>query len=202
MVLVRGLVVQSFYVPSGSMEPTIQPGDRILVNKTVNGDGLRRGDIVVFDGTETFGSGGVSIERTGFVSAVLDGIAFLVGVEIGEEAFVKRVIGLPGDRVVCCDAEGRVSVNDVPVMEHYVAAGDAPSDVSFEAVVPAGRLWVMGDHRSDSSDSRAHRGDAGGGTVPIDDVVGRAASTYWPPSRLGTFSTPEYLAEIPRVAAP
>src|SRR5688572_5701907 len=83
MVLVRGFVVQSFYVPSGSMEPTIQPGDRILVNKTVNGDGLRRGDIVVFDGTGSFGNVGGTTERTGFVSKVLDGIAVIVGVEFG-----------------------------------------------------------------------------------------------------------------------
>ena len=203
MMLVRGLLLQSFFVPSGSMQPTIEPGDRILVNKVVSGDALRRGDVVVFDGTATFGGEAWRPRPPdGFVGKLLAGAATLVGVQVGEQDFVKRIIGLPGDHVVCCDSEGRISVNDVPVDEEYIASGDKPSEVTFDITVPAGRIWVMGDHRSDSSDSRAHLGKPGYGTVRIDDVVGRAAVTYWPISRLGGFSTPQHLAEISRAAAP
>jgi signal peptidase I len=199
MVLVRGLLIQSFYVPSGSMEPTIEPGDRILVNKLVGGSSLRRGDVVVFDGTTTF----AAADRTphqddGPIGRTLASAARLVGVDVGEQDFVKRVVGLPGDRVVCCDSDGRLTVNGVSVTEPYVYPGDKPSELTFDVTVPAGRLWVMGDHRGDSADSRAHLGDPGGGTVRTDDVIGRAVATYWPLSRLGGFPEPSQLADIPR----
>ena len=199
MMLVRGLLVQSFYVPSGSMEPTIEPGDRILVNKLGSGDDLQRGDIVVFDGTTTFAAADRSPHQSdGLVGRVVSGAATLVGVDLGEQDFVKRVVGLPGDHVVCCDAQGRLTVNGVAVNERYLFPGDRPSELTFDIVVPAGRLWVMGDHRSDSADSRAHLGDPGGGTVRVDDVVGRAFFRYWPLSRAGAFATPGGLAAIPR----
>jgi signal peptidase I len=202
MVLVRGFLVQSFYVPSGSMEPTIEPGDRILVNKLADGDSLRRGDVVVFDGTTTFAAADLTPHQDdGPIGRALAGAASLIGVDVGEQDFVKRVIGLPGDRVVCCDESGRLTVNGRAVDEPYLHAGDSPSDLTFDVVVPAGRLWVMGDHRSDSADSRAHLGDPGGGTVRVGDVIGRAALTYWPLSRAGGFSTPGQLAGIPREAA-
>ena len=201
MMLVRGLLVQSFYVPSGSMEPTIEPGDRILVNKLVSGDAVRRGDVVVFDGTTTFAAADrTSYQSKGFTGRVVAGAASIVGVQLGEQDFVKRVIGLPGDHVVCCDEQGRLTVNGTPLTESYLNAGDRPSDLTFDVTVPAGRLWVMGDHRSDSADSRSHLGDPGGGTVRVGDVVGRAWVTYWPLSRLGGFQTPDALADIPRAA--
>ena len=203
MVLVRGFLVQSFYVPSGSMEPTIEPGDRILVNKLADGDAVRRGDVVVFDGTTSF----AAADRTphqddGAIGTILGGAASLVGIDLGEQDFVKRVIGLPGDHVVCCDDGGSLTVNGTAVDEPYVMPGDVPSDLDFDITVPAGRLWVMGDHRSDSADSRAHLGDAGGGTVRLSDVIGRASVTYWPLSRLGGFDQPTALAGIPRVGEP
>jgi signal peptidase I len=199
MMLVRGFLVQSFYVPSGSMQPTIQPGDRILVNKLVSGDSVRRGDVVVFDGTTTFAAADRQPHQAGgLLGRVLRGAASMVGVDLGEQDFVKRIIGLPGDHVVCCDAQGRIAVNSTPVVERYVMPGDKPSELTFDVAVPAGRLWVMGDHRSDSADSRAHLGDPGGGMVRLSDVVGRAASTYWPLSRIGDFDTPAVLADIPR----
>jgi len=201
MVLVRGFLVQSFYVPSGSMEPTIEPGDRILVDKLQGGHSLQRGDVVVFDGTTTFAAADLTPHQDdGLVGRTLAGAASLLGVDVGEQDFVKRVIGLPGDRVVCCDTQGRLTVNGIAVDESYLHAGDSPSDLTFDIVVPAGRLWVMGDHRSDSADSRSHLGDPGGGTVRLDDVVGRAVATYWPLSRLGGFATPAQLAGIPREA--
>ncbi len=199
MAVVRALLVQSFYIPSGSMEPTILPGDRILVNKTVSAGGLERGDVVVFDGTTTFAAADRTPEQShGVIGRVLAGAASLVGVELGEQDFVKRIIGLPGDHVRCCDADGRLTVNRLPVTETYLEPGDAPSTLTFDVTVPAGRLWVMGDHRSDSADSRAHLGDPGGGMVRADDVVGRAFFTYWPLSRLGSFTTPEAIASVPR----
>jgi signal peptidase I len=197
MVLVRGFLVQSFYVPSGSMEPAIEPGDRILVNKLVSGEDLRRGDVVVFDGTDTFAvSERDPHEDDGPIGRALAGAASLVGVDLGEQDFVKRVVGLPGDHVVCCDEQGRISVNGAALDEGYLFPGDEPSDVTFDVTVPAGRLWVLGDHRSDSADSRAHLGDPGGGTVRVDDVVGRASATYWPLSRLGGIDGSSALASV------
>lgn len=199
MMLVRGLLVQSFYVPSGSMQPTIEPGDRILVNKTVGDADLRRGDVVVFDGTDTFAAADRTPPRDdGPIGTVLGGAASLFGLDLGEQDFIKRVVGLPGDRVACCDDQGRLTVNGIGVTEAYLSPGDAPSDLAFDVVVPEGRLWLMGDHRSDSADSRAHLGDPGGGMVPLKDVVGRSAYTYWPLSRLGGFGSPPALATVPR----
>ncbi|NYG05918.1 signal peptidase I [Phycicoccus badiiscoriae] len=203
MVLVRGFLVQSFYVPSGSMEPTIQPGDRILVNKLVSGSDLRRGDIVVFDGTTSFAAADRSPHQdNGLIGRTLSGAASFVGINLGEQDFVKRVIGLPGDHVVCCDAHGRLTVNGTPLSEPYLLSGDKPSELTFDVTVPAGRLWVMGDHRSDSADSRSHLGDPGGGTVRLTDVIGRASVRYWPLTRMGGFTTPRALAGIPRASTP
>jgi signal peptidase I len=203
MMLVRGFLVQSFYVPSGSMEPTIEPGDRILVNKLISGESLRRGDVVVFDGTTSFAAAELEPHQDdGLIGRTLGGAASLVGVNLGEQDFVKRVIGLPGDKVVCCDAQSRLTVNGTPVSEPYLLPGDKPSELTFDITVPAGRVWVMGDHRSDSADSRSHLGDPGGGTVRLSDLIGRASATYWPLSRVGGFDTPEALADIPRVGEP
>lgn len=202
MLLVRGFLVQSFYVPSGSMEPTIEPGDRILVNKLADGESVRRGDVVVFNGTTTFAAADLTPHQDdGAIGKVLGDAASLVGVELGEQDFVKRVIGLPGDHVVCCD-RGSLTVNGKVIDETYVMPGDKPSELEFDITVPAGRLWVMGDHRSDSADSRAHLGDPGGGTVRLSDVIGRASATYWPLSRLGRFERPDALADLPRVGEP
>src|SRR6476469_4514256 len=188
MLLVRGFLVQSFYVPSGSMEPTIEPGDRILVNKLASGDDLSRGDVVVFDGTTTFAVADRSPHQAdGLVGRTLAGAASAVGIDLGEQDFVKRVVGLPGDHVVCCEPDGRLTVNGKAVKEDYLHQGDKPSDLTFDVTVPAGRLWVMGDHRSDSADSRAHLGDPGGGMVREKDVVGRATATFWPLNRIGGF---------------
>jgi signal peptidase I len=203
MMVVRGLLVQSFYVPSGSMEPTIEPGDRILVDKLASGADLQRGDIVVFDGTTTF----ATADRTphpsdGLLGRLVSGAATLVGVDLGEQDFVKRVVGLPGDHVVCCDQQGRLTVNGVAVDEPYLYPGDRPSELTFDIVVPQGRLWVMGDHRSDSADSRAHLGDPGGGTVRLSDVVGRAFFRYWPLGSAGGLGPAGPLASVPREQAP
>jgi signal peptidase I len=198
MMLVRAFLVQSFYIPSASMEPTITPGDRILVDKTAGADDLRRGDVVVFDGTRSFAVADRSPEQAdGLLGRVLGGAASLFGVDLAEQDYVKRIVGLPGDRVVCCDDQGRLAVNGHAVEETYVPQGTKPSETTFDVTVPAGRLWLMGDNRSNSADSRAHLGDPGGGMVRTSDVVGRAMAIYWPLDRLGGLATPPALRSIP-----
>ena len=198
MLMVRGFLVQSFYIPSGSMEPTLEPNDRILVNKIAVESSLQRGDLVVFDGSWTFvrHAAGGSEDRSAMGKA-LGEMASLFSIQTSQNDYVKRVVGLPGDLVVCCDANHLITVNNVPVDELYLYPGDQPSDLTFDVTVPAGRVWLMGDHRSVSADSRAHLGDPGGGMVRLDDVIGRAAMIYWPPNRVGVLRAPAFLDRIP-----
>ncbi|MEU3775612.1 signal peptidase I [Streptomyces sp. NPDC032472] len=185
LLLLSHFVVQPFLIPSRSMEPTLQVGDRVLVNKLAYRFGAqpKRGDVVVFDGTGSFVR-----ERAdaGPLAGLLRGAGSALGIgEPSETDFVKRVVGVGGDDVVCCDADGRIKVNGVPVAEPYVYPGDTPSRVPFRIVVPLGTLWVMGDHRSQSRDSRDHLGEPGGGMVPVEKVIGRADWIGWPPARWG-----------------
>jgi signal peptidase I len=195
----RGFVVQSFSVPSDSMEPTIAPGDRVLVNRLVRGDDVHRGDIVVFDGTAAFAASAGNEQASGPLAAIGRGIAAVLTFDTGTD-YVKRVIGLPGDRVVCCDAAGRIIVNGVGVDEPYLAPGDLPSALTFDVTVPTGNMWVMGDHRSDSGDSRSYLGRPGGGMVPLRDVIGQATVRYWPPDRLGSLGDPGPVSTLPSPA--
>jgi signal peptidase I len=198
MLMVRGFLVQSFYIPTGSMEPTLEPNDRILVNKIGVESSLRRGDLVVFDGSRTFAPQAADGADAGSgLGKALGAMASLLSIQVSQSDYVKRVVGLPGDHVVCCDAHHLITVNDVPVDELYLYPGDQPSDLTFDVTVPAGRVWLMGDHRSVSADSRAHLGDPGGGMVRLDDVIGRAAMIYWPPNRAGALRAPAFLDRIP-----
>jgi signal peptidase I len=159
VVALRALVVQAYVIPTGSMEQLLRPGDRVLVSRIDTWAGeIRRGDVVVFDGSGVFADDG---------------------------DFAKRVVGLAGERVACCTDDGALTVDAEPLDEPYVYPGDRPSDIRFDVVVPDGRLWVMGDHRSVSADSRAHLGDPGGGMVPEDRVVGRVVAVLWPLDRVG-----------------
>ncbi|WP_328927881.1 signal peptidase I [Streptomyces sp. NBC_00190] len=186
LLLLSNFVVQPFLIPSRSMEPTLEVGDRVLVDKLAYrfGDQPRRGDMVVFDGTGSF----VRERPAGHpVGEALHGAASALGLaQPSDTDFVKRVVGVGGDDVVCCDAGGRIKVNGLPLEEPYLYPGDAPSKVPFRIVVPVGTLWVMGDHRSQSRDSRDHLGEPGGGMVPVEKVIGRAAWIGWPVSRWGT----------------
>lgn len=191
--LIKAFVIQAFYIPSASMENTLLIGDRVLVNKLAYDlHRVRRGDIVVFSGAGSFVPATPENEPDNPLEAVARAVGGAFGVSpSGERDFIKRVIGLPGDHVVCCDARGRIKVNGVPLNgEPYIYRDDVPSKLEFDITVPPGRLWVMGDHRSVSADSRAHLGDPGGGTVPIDEVIGRAFAVVWPLSHLQILAPP------------
>ncbi|MFJ8853146.1 signal peptidase I [Streptomyces sp. NPDC102437] len=185
VLLLSSYVVQPFLIPSGSMEPTLRVGDRVLVNKLAYSSGSpQRGDVVVFDGTGSFVQ---EPPEQNPVTGLMHSVAASLGLaEPAATDYVKRVVGVGGDRVVCCDKEGRIEVNGRPVVEGYLHPGDAPSQVRFDIVVPDGTLWMMGDHRSNSRDSRDHLGEPGGGMVPVDMVIGRVDWIGWPPSRLGS----------------
>lgn len=178
--VLRNFIAQSFYVPSGSMIPTLQVGDRMIVPKF--GQTIEHGDIVVFDGTETFG-GNPAPRFDSAIGKVVSGVGKVFGVDVNERDYVKRVIGVGGDHVVCCDANEAITVNGKALNEPYLAPGMKPSMMPFDVVVPEGHLWLMGDNRSNSADSRAHLGDPGGGMVPVSDVIGEPVLRYWPLSR-------------------
>jgi signal peptidase I len=178
-IAIKALLLQAFYIPSGSMEDTLVFNDRILVQKVSYwGSGTpQRGDVVVF--ADPGGWLGAS-ESAGATSPVAKALE-LVGLYPTGGHLVKRVIGVGGDTVRCCDKHGRITVNGVPLDEgSYLRPGAAPSQIPFATKVEDGHLWVMGDNRSNSADSRVHLGDPGGGQVPVDDVVGKVFSVVWP----------------------
>ena len=180
---IRTFLVQPFYIPSGSMENTLQVNDRILVNKLSYRFGdIERGHVVVFDGTDSWEPEVRVPEPANALEGAFRWVGELLGLgPTAETIFIKRVIGLPGDTVKCCDAEGRVTVNGIPLNEQdYLFPGNKPSELDFQVEVPPGRLWVMGDHRGASADSRAHLGSPGGGTISVDHVHGRAFVILWP----------------------
>lgn len=192
--VVKTFFVRGFYIPSGSMEDTLELNDRIFVNVMSARLGhVERGDIVVFDDTQGWlpaspqGSGGVVRDALEFVGIVPDS---------AQQALVKRVIGVGGDHVTCCDASGRISVNGTALDEPYLYPGAAPSDMAFDIVVPEDHFFVLGDHRNASADSRFHLGT---NTAFIDekDVVGTAFVIAWPPDRFRLLHNPaEVFADV------
>lgn len=203
--LLRSFVGQMFIIPSGSMENTLTPNDRVLVSKI---GGFQRGDIVVFEDP----GGWMDTQptpNTGFAKA-LEFVGLLPNTSTNH--LIKRVIGMPGDEVECCDAEGRITVNGVALVEDeylYVdfdGVMNAPANVPFSVVVPEGRIFVLGDHRASSKDSRCHLNDLSqDGTgmaafVPVERVVGATVSVLAPLDRFRTFSVPEAFKTIPEPA--
>ena len=200
--VVKTWLMQAFYIPSGSMENTLLTGDRVIVNKLVPSPiELNRGDVIVFEDPGHWLPTPIPAQRTPLAAAVNNTLTF-VGLLPSDEGnhLIKRVIGLPGDHVVCCDSAHKLTVNGVPLTEPYLFPGDAPSLQTFDITVPAGRVWVMGDHRSDSSDSRPHDEGSGGakGTVPEDLIVGRALTVVWPLQHWAWLANPgETFAKVP-----
>jgi len=190
-VLIKTFAVQAFYIPSASMENTLEIGDRVLINKVIfHMRPIHRGDVVVFDGTGSWDFDNPPASSNIF-SKVVDDLEGVVGISHDSSIYIKRVIGLPGDHVACCNANGQVTVNGVPLTESsYLYPGNSPSTQSFRITVPKGSLWVMGDHRAVSYDSRGHMGDPGGGAIPESAVLGRAFVIIWPPSRWGFLNIP------------
>ena len=188
--VVKGFVAQVYQIPTGSMENTLQVGDRILVNKlTYHFRGIARGDIIVFSGQGTWGPDAPPPSSDPVVR-ILDDVLSGVGLRSTQTYYIKRVIGLPGDRVACC-TDGKVTVNGVELNEgSYLYPGNAPSFPFKSVTVPPGHLWVMGDHRGDSDDSRYHLFDAGGGAIPENEVVGRAFFIIWPLSQFRDLPIP------------
>jgi len=189
--VIKTYAIQAFFIPSSSMENTLDIGDRVLINKLVyDFRSIHRGDIVVFDGNGSWDFN----QPTGssnIVSRFFSDLEGIVGISHDSDIYIKRVIGIPGDHVACCDSLGRVTVNGIPLNEQsYIYPGEVPSTQRFNITVPPGRLWVMGDHRLVSFDSRGHMGDPGGGTIPESAVLGRAFVIIWPPSRWGFLNIP------------
>ena len=156
-ILLRLVFFSTYTVTSSSMSPTIKTGDHILINKVARFFESNRGDVVVIDGVDTFSA--------------------------DHSEFVKRVIAIGGDRIKCCTAKGNLILNGKPLRENYLN-GQVASEISFDVIVPAGRMWLMGDNRKQSSDSRNLLGMPGGGTIATDKILGHVIGIYWPTARI------------------
>jgi signal peptidase I len=198
--LIKTFLVQAFFIPSPSMESTLLVGDRVLVSKLTPGPfDLKRGDVVVFSDPDNWLTPTERASEGTIRDGIRSGLTF-VGLlpADSDEHLIKRLIGLPGDKVVCCDDEDRLTVNGTPIDEPYIYGEDMPSERKFSITVPEGRIWVMGDHRSVSQDSRFHQEQEGGGAVPISNVVGRAFVKVWPLDRFGLLRNPSAVfAKVP-----
>jgi signal peptidase I len=187
--LVRAFLVQAFYVPSASMEDTLLIGDRIIASRiTTTMSGVSRGEVVVFKDP----GGWLDAPRPhegGFRGTVRSTLMFvgLLPSDTGTD-LVKRAIAIGGDRIACCDVNGRIVLNGVPLVESYIKG--TTDQVQFDIVVPPNSVFVMGDNRGDSRDSRYHL-DINNGAVPVGNVVGRVFVVLWPLNRLATVPIPD-----------
>jgi len=185
--LLKTYLVRSFYIPSSSMENTLQINDRIIVNELVpNAMPVQYGDVVVFRDPGGWLGYSPNAQPNWFLGA-LDWLGSLIGITASDsnDHLIKRVIGMAGDEVVCCTPTGSLAVNGIPLDEPYlkIAAGQASAPREFDVIVPEGSLWVMGDNRYNSKDSLGHIDDPGNGFVPLSTVVGKALVISWPIAR-------------------
>ena len=185
--LIKTFFVQFFYIPSGSMENTLQIKDRVAVNKLpFFSRTIQQGDIVVFRDPDNWlyeddSNPGPKIVVMGRKALIQVGLI----PDPAKQHLVKRVIGVGGDHIVCCNDQKLLTVNGVALQESYIFKGDPASDANFDVTVPQGKLWVMGDHRSASADSRFHVDDINKGMVPEKMVVGRVVAVIWPWRNIG-----------------
>lgn len=200
--VLKTFLVQAFFIPSGSMEQTIRIGDRVLVDKLTPwfGSKIERGDVVVFKdpGGWLKGEAARPPEDPVGVKQIKETLTF-IGLlpSADEQDLIKRVIGVGGDTVMCCDAKGRVTVNGTALDEPYVSPGNAPSEIRFEVQVPKGRIFVMGDHRANSADSRYHLDEAFDGTIDEGGVVGQAVVIAWPFDHWRKLEQPATFRSVP-----
>ena len=179
---IKTFIVQFFFIPSGSMENTLQIDDRVAVNRIpFISNNIKRGDVVVFRDPDNW-LPAADIETVPFVIAKAKAALVAVGVlpNPAKQYLVKRVVGVAGDRVICCTTTGKITVNGQEMNEPYIYAGNVPSDMNFDVTVPKDKLWVMGDHRGASADSRYHQEDINKGFVPLNRVTGRVLAVIWP----------------------
>jgi signal peptidase I len=185
--LIKAFLIRSFFIPSGSMLDTLQINDRIIVNELVpNVVPIQRGDVVVFRDPGGW-LGPVETKQLPLVTQVTDWVLSSFGVTAPDSDvhLVKRVIGIAGDHVVCCDANHKITVNGVEITEPYIKKGEVPSAVDFDVVVPADSIWVMGDNRGNSEDSRFHKDLPSKGFVNKKFIVGRAFLITFPFAHFG-----------------
>ena len=198
-VVIKTFFIHFFFVPSGSMENTLRVGDRIAVNKfSAMFSDIRRGEVVVFKDPDNW-LGAAPAPTGNTITRDIKRALVDVGVlpDPAEQYLVKRTIGVGGDHIVCCDVKGRLQVNGTSLNETYLFPGNAPSDSKFDVTVPKGFIWVMGDHRAASADSRFHTDDIHKGFVPLSDVVGRAEFVVWPISHAKFLSVAHDLSRVP-----
>ena len=180
--LIKTFLVQFFYIPSGSMENTLQVQDRVAVNKVpFVSKSIDRGDVVVFRDPDNWLPEMIDYGTNKYIATAKSALV-AIGVlpNPAKQYLVKRVVGVAGDRIICCTKDDKLSINGVEVDEPYIFAGNKPSDMTFDVTVPEGKIWVMGDHRGASADSRYHQEDINKGFVPVSKVTGRVVAVIWP----------------------
>jgi len=189
--VIKTFLVQFFYIPSGSMENTLQVDDRVAVNKLpFIGRSIGRGDVVVFRDPDNWLPEPYAIDENKYLAKAKEGLV-AVGVlpNPAKQYLVKRVIGIAGDKVECCSKNKKLMINGVEINEPYIFSGNSASDTNFNVTVPEGKIWVMGDHRAASADSRFHQDDINKGMVPTSKVTGKVVGIIWPIKNLGFVSS-------------
>jgi signal peptidase I len=189
--VIKTFLVQFFFIPSGSMENTLQIQDRVAVNKIpFVSRKISRGDVVVFRDPANWLPEPYTGDENKVMAKIRLGLE-TVGVlpNPAKQYLVKRVIGVAGDHVVCCSKDGKLTINGKTTDEPYIYKGNKPSELDFNVTVPEGKIWVMGDHRGSSADSRYHQDDVNHGFVPVSKVTGRVYGIIWPLKNLGLVSS-------------
>lgn len=198
-IVIKTFFLHFFFIPSGSMENTLQVGDRIAVNKfgALYSD-IKRGEVVVFADPDNW-MGEAPTGDGSSITGKLKNALITVGVlpDPAKQYLIKRVIGVGGDNVICCGTDGKIQVNGDSINEPYLYPGDKPSEVKFNVEIPEGFIWVMGDHRGASADSRFHPETANQGMVPLSKVVGRATFIVWPFGNAAFIPKGEDLKKVP-----